>query len=300
MGSFNKPIDPPDQPCSSVVECTVTNPDPMAIVLLLALAGVVLLFLAFALAHIKTARSLLEEERERIAAEAEAFAAFARRVADVEADGQPLADGGPRVTTTIGSPPGDGVEQVREAYRNTVMSVPHYEAEYDESLHRNMALEFGGDVAGAVDGTGHLTPQLQATLVERSRTAHDQRVSLLRQLEAEGEALEDADRTMECCRRSADRIADAPIERYSYDELLAEWRLLEDRQEDVETLLTERQETVQERDRENGTRRSGPSFEEYLYGPMDVTYPVLATGTAVRERLGEARQRVSRTLASRT
>jgi hypothetical protein len=80
MGSFNKPIDPPEQPCSSVVECTVTNPDPMAVVLLVALAGLLLVFLAFALAHIKTARSLLAEERERIAAEAEAFASFARRV----------------------------------------------------------------------------------------------------------------------------------------------------------------------------------------------------------------------------
>lgn len=300
MGSFNKPVDPPEQPCASVVECAVTNPDPVALVLLLAFAGLVLLFVAFALAHIKTARSLLEEERERIAAEAEAFASFARRVADIDVQSHPLTDGGPTATTTIGTPPDDGVEAVRDAYRDTVMSVPHYEEEYDESLPRNMGLEFGADVAGAVEGGGSMPPQLQATLVERSRTAHDQRASLLRQLETEAEALDDADRSLQRCRRTADRIADAPLERYSYGELLSEWRLLDDRQAEADALLAERQETVQERDRTNGTQGDGPSFEDYLYGPMEVTYPVLAAGTAVVERLGEARTRVTRALATRT
>jgi hypothetical protein len=284
MGSFQKPIDPPKQPCSSVVDCAVTNPDPMALVLLLAAAAVLLLFVAFALAHIKTARSVLEEERERIREEAEAFATFAREVADVEAASRPLADGGPMVRT-VRPPSDDGIEAVKEAYRDTVMSVPHYDAEYDESLSRNMRLEFGDDVAGAVD---------------RGRTAHDQRMSLLDQLDTEAEALDDADGTLEQCRRTADRIADAPLERYAFDELAAEWRLLEDRREAADTLLSDRQETIQERDRENGTRRRGPSFEEYLYDPMDVTHPVLAAGTSVLDRLEEARRQVARALAGRT
>jgi hypothetical protein len=299
MGSFQKPIDPPKQPCSSVVDCAVTNPDPMALVLLLVAAGVLLLFVAFALAHIKTARSVLEEERERIREEAEAFATFARQVADVEAASRPLADGGPMVRT-VRPPSDDGIEAVREAYRDTVMSVPHYDAEYDESLSRNMRLEFGDDVAGAVDRGGTLTPQLKATLVERSRTARDQRVSLLDQLDTEAEALDDADRTLERSRRTADRIADASLDRYAFDELAAEWRLLEDRREAADSLLTERQEAVQERDRENGTRRRGPTFEEYLYGPMDVTHPVLAAGTSVLDRREEARRQVASALARRT
>lgn len=300
MGSFSKPVDPPDQACSSVVECTVSNPDPMAVVLLLAFAGVVLVFLAFAVAHISTARSLLEEERARIADEAEAFASFGRRVAAVDVPDQPRADGGPTATKTLETPGGDGIDAVREAYRDTVMSVPHYEVEYDESLARNMHHEFGADVAGAVERGGSLTPQLQATLVDRSCTAHDQRVSLLRQFETEDEALDAADRTLQRCRRSADRITDAPLERYTYDELFAEWRLIDDRQTAADAVLAERQETVQDRDRANGTSGDEPSFEEYLYGPMEVTYPVLAAGTAVAERLGDARVRVSRALASRS
>lgn len=300
MGTFNKPIDPPEQTCSSVVECAVSNPDPMALVILIALAGVVLLGLTFALAHLGTARSLLAEERERLAEEAEAFASFARQVADVEADGRTVTDGGPTRRVAAPTPSNDGLETVRDAYRDTVMSVSHYEEEYGESLRRNMRLEFGDDVAGAVDRGGTLTPQLRATLVERSRTAHDQRASLLEQLDAEAEALDAAEGTLERCERTADRIADAPLEDCDYDELAAEWRLLDDRKAEATALLADRQETIQERDRRAGTPRDGPRFEEYLYGPLPVTHPVLAAGTSVVDRLEAARSRVERSLASRT
>lgn len=279
----------------------MTNPDPMALVALLAASGVVLLFVTLALAHIDAARSLLEEERTRIADEAAAFGAFARRVADVEPATTPVTDGGPTASTSLETTPGDdSLAAVREAYRETVMDVPHYDEEYDESLARNMSLEFGEDVAGAVENGTPLTPQLKATLVERSRTARRQRASLLTKFEEEAEALDDAERTLATCRRTAERIRDADLARYSFDELAAEWRLLAERQSDAEALLEQRQRTVQERERTTGTRPGGPSFEEYVYGPMDVTHPVLAAGTTVADRLDDARERVERALASAT
>jgi hypothetical protein len=299
--AYRKPISPPEQTCTSVVDCAVSNPDPMALVVLLATAGVLLLFAALALAHIDAARSLLEEERTRIADEAAAFATFARRVADVEAATTTVTDGGPTASRTLETAPGDDrLTPVREAYRETVMAVPHYDEEYGESLARNMSLEFGEDVASAVESGGALTPQLKATLVERSRTARRQRASLLAQLEAEREALSKGESTLRSCRRTADRIADADLSRSSFDELRSEWRLLEDRREDAEALLAERQETIQDRERSATARPGGPSFEQYLYDPMSVTHPVLAAGTTVVDRLDGARERVEKALASAT
>lgn len=298
---YQKPISPPESTCSNVVECAVTNPDPVALALLVAAAGVVLLVVTLALAHIASARSLLEEERKRVAAEAEAFGAFARRVADVDTASTPVTDGGPTGTTTLSSArPADGLETVREAYRDTVMGVPHYEEEYDEALPTNMRLEFGEDVAEAVDRGPALTPQLRATLVERSRTARSQRLELHRQLAAEAEALEDAQEALERCRNSAARIEAADLDEQTFDDLVAEWRLLTDRQDAAEAVLEGRQETVQTRERENKTRGRGPSFEEYLYEPLETTYPVLSTGTDLIDRLDRARNRVERAIASRS
>jgi hypothetical protein len=299
--AYRKPISPPDSTCSNVVDCAVTNPDPVALAMLVAAALAFLLLLTVAVSHVTEARSLLDEERTRIADEAEAFATFARRVADVETATTPVTDGGGTATTALGTaPPDDRLERVRDAYRDTVMAVPHYDAEYGESLPRNMGLEFGEDVAVAVEEGGDLTPQLQATLVERSRTARRQRTALLGQLETEAEALDDAEATLERCRRTAERLGDDPLDGYSYDELLAEWRLLEDRKDDADALLTERQQTLQERDRSTASHHDGPTFEQYLYGPMEPTHPVLAAGTSVVDRLDAAGRRVLRVLASRT
>lgn len=308
--AYRKPISPPEPGCSDVLECALADPDPFALVMLAVAAGVVLLAVTVALAHIAGARSLLEEERQRIADEAEAFGAFARRVADVDVARTPATDGGPRGPGIPGGPtktaamrtPGtnEGLDAVRDAYRETVMGVPHYEAEYDESLATNMSLEFGEDVASAIEGGAMLTPQLKETLVERSRTARRQRMELLRQLGSEAEALDDAEKTLRRCRKSADRIEDASLEERTFDDLVAEWRLLEDRQETAEAVLTERQEHVQERDRKTGTRPGGPSFEEYLYERHEVTYPVLAEGSSLVDRLERAKNKVERALATHT
>lgn len=299
--AYRKPISPPEPTCTQPLECALTNPDPVALVLLVAAAGVVLLFVSIGLAHVTGARSLLDEERARIAAEAEAFGAFARQVANAEVTTTPVTDGGPVVTTTIEAAPSDeALGVVREAYHDTVMAVPHYDEEYDESLATNMRLEFGEDVADAVERGAALTPQLKATLVDRSRTAQHQRGSLLRQLDGEADALDEAEAVLCRCRRSADRLQEAHLGRCSFDELTAEWRLLEDRRAEAEQLLAERQEVLGERGHETGGRPGGPSFEEYLYEPMDVTHPVLAAGIDVVDRLERARSRVERALASRT
>lgn len=299
--TFRKPISPPEPTCSEFLECALTNPDPVQLALLVGAAGVLLLFLTLALGHIAGARSLLEEERERIADEAEAFASFTRRIAEVDVATARVTDGGPAMTTALEAPQSDGeIQTVKDAYRDTVMSVPHYEAEYDESLRTNMSLEFGDDVANAVDRDETLTPQLKGTLIDRSRTARRQRVVLLGQLDGERDALEDAETSLRHCRRSADRIEDASFEDSSFDELAAEWRLLEDRRQAAEALLEDRQETITHRERETGIRPGGPSFEEYLYDPMDVTYPVLSEATSLVERIEAARRRVENALASST
>lgn len=298
---YRKPISPPEPTCSDVIECAMTNPDPVQVALLVAAAGIVLLFLVLALSHIKGARSLLDAERERIADEAEAFATFASRVTEIDVAAEPVTDGGPARTLALDAPPppDDGIEAVKDAYRDTVMAVPHYEEEYDESLATNMRMEFGDDVSEAVDDGGPLSPQLKRTLVERSRTAQRQRRALRAQLDGESEALDDARTTLRHCRQSADRIEEASLEDCSFDELAAEWRLLEDRRRAAEALLEDRQETIQHRDREAGVRPGGPSFEEYLYDPLETTYPILSEATNLVDRLEDARRRVERTLATR-
>jgi polyhydroxyalkanoate synthesis regulator phasin len=76
------------------------------------------------------------------------------------------------------------LQTVREAYTETVMSVPHYEREYGESLQANMAAELGTEVARQVVDGQQLTPMLYETLVaagERGVTERKEFVELLRE-----------------------------------------------------------------------------------------------------------------------
>ena len=288
---------PPEAVCTGL-ECLFA--EPLALFLFAAGTGVFVLLLALAIAHFADARDVLAEERSRIRLEAEAFATFTDRIAEIDVSTTGTAVKAPGATTVLdAATTGANLVQVRDAYSDTVMAVPHYEDEYREPLAVNMGIEFGEDVASAVRGNTGLTPQLKQTLIERSRTAHDQRVTLLGQLEGEAEALDDAERELAKVRRSAHRVEQAPLEQYDFDQLAAEWHLLSDRERECEAVVTERQESIRARERETRRVNSGPTFEEYLYDPLEVTYPVLATGTELLDRVRDARTRVENVLATR-
>ncbi|WP_456264523.1 DUF7260 family protein, partial [Aeromonas schubertii] len=56
--------------------------------------------------------------------------------------------------------PTDGLNDVQQAYRETVMSIAHYDEEYDEPLAQNLAFEVGEELAAAIMTHSQLTPYL--------------------------------------------------------------------------------------------------------------------------------------------
>lgn len=284
-----QPVEP--QTCHGLLQCASME------LLLLSATMFVLFFLA-TVVDLRDALSVVDAEQTRLRNEADAFGAFASRVADLE-PAVPRTSASPGVGTLVDTGSTDELRRIREAYRETVMAVSHYEAEYDESLARNMAVEFGDDVAAAVVHDATLTPNLKETIVQRSRQARENRLVLADYLEEESSAVGSALDTLDRVRRSVDRIEDAPIERYDYDDLRAEWYLLEDRIEECESVLTRRQETLQER-RPLGDRVDDvESLEEYIYEPLSVTYPVLTCGTRLLDRLRTVQEYVAEGMATR-
>lgn len=264
---------------------------------LVAAAAAAYLTLVFgALVHVGAARSLLEEERAQLRAEIEAFGAFQRRIAEMDAAGGGRREHG---ATTVFDATASGVppEEIERAYRETVMSVPHYETGYDEHLARNMAVEFGDDVANAVVDGADLAPYLKGTLLERSRAARSRRSELLEQLDEEAGALARVEPELTRIERSTARLEGASLAEYSFDQLAAEWYLLEDRERDCRSIVADRQRVIQDRRYGDGVRSDVPDFEAYLYGGLDVRYPVLAETTGLLERVRRIRRQVSRAIA---
>lgn len=277
--------------CQGVLECTSAE--------LLALgAAVFLLFFLATVVDLEDALSVVDSERSRILAEADAFDAFASRVAELD----PTRSGGttarPGAGTLVEASGQSQLRQVREAYRTTLMSVSHYDAEYGEPLPQNMAVEFGDDVAAAVVHDVTLTPRLKETILERSRQARDQRLTLAEYLDEEASALSRASDELGRVARTVDRMADQPLERLSPDDLRAEWYLIEDRIEECERVLRQRQETIRSRGELADRVANVDSLAEYIYEPLSVDYPILSVGTELADQLDDAQDRIARVVST--
>lgn len=285
------PTPEPDT-CHGVLECTSAE--------LLALGTVVfLLFFLVAVVDLRRALSVVDAERTRLREEARALDSFASRVADLDPTQRHLTDGGPDAGTLVESGTTSQLRAVKAAYEETMMAVSHYDEEYGEPLGRNMAVEFGDDVAAAVVQNAPLTPQLQETILQRSRRGRDRRLTLADHLADESDHLSTAADRLERVQQSADRLSAEDLDGYGYDDLRAEWYLLEDRIEECEGVLDDRQDSIQGR-RSLAERVDGvDTVEEYIYEPLPVTYPVLARGSSLLDALSAAQQRVAAELSTR-
>lgn len=222
----------------------------------------------------------VREERTELSDEAEALEAFDSRLGgiEVEAPPPPADTRLQRVPRGPADPgPSAAVARVREAYRETVMSVPHYDRIYGESLAENLAAELGPELAAMLDGDGPttFTPARRNALRSAVRSVAHQRRELVETLDRE---LASLDRAAEACSPVAARVARpgphdpsalaADIDRL--DEVVA------DRQEHFATAV------------ERGL--SGRlAFCEYLYGDAPWTFPVLSACARLRDRIERAR-----------
>ena len=228
--------------------------------------------------RIPDARSIVRREREVATVERQAFARFAERVENVETTTAPTAAQPTASALAVQSPESDGMRAVREAYRGTVMAMPHYEEEYGEDLWTDMAIEFGSDTATAVAENDTLTPQLKTALVEASRRAHQKRASFIRTLKTEYAALAEAEDTLTAVDEKTTRIAQTAdshrslddAARQSADANVSAYRHLETLEDDCERELRTRQNRL---DRDDGPTES--NLQEYLYASRSWTYPVL-------------------------
>lgn len=122
------------------------------------------------LTRIPDAIETAEHEQCRTKSERVAFERFAAEIRELDATDAGATVHGPFLHDPADTA-GDSTDVVRDLYRETVMSVDHYETEYDEPLETNLMAELGPDLATAVTTTETLDPPLQQALAQASDTA---------------------------------------------------------------------------------------------------------------------------------
>ncbi|GAA0526389.1 hypothetical protein SAMN04488066_102107 [Halorubrum aquaticum] len=308
--AFRIPSEPALEPeCTSLsCELSAAATEP-GVVTAVAIAGLLALV---TFAYVRDAETVCRRERRRVTDEHDAFEEFADRVAALDPcpteTTEPSAAAPSQLVGTRRNGGGRAVGDVRlrrvlDTYRDTVMSLPHYSEEYDETVAESLAAELGPDTTVSLASNGTLSPALQSALVDRSRRAAAARRSLADAIDVELDALADAEESLSGIDRRRSRLnqhLDGIPHGRRADASIDVWERLDDLESECDAVAADRQSTLRDPpmspERVAGDCETG--FYEYLYAPMDgPNHPVLASVATVVDRIREDRDRVARRIA---
>lgn len=283
--------------CSTTAGCFEALAVSMAALLLWAGFATGLLFAPRG--HVRDAAAAIKRECVAVAAERRAFGRFADRLADVPA--QQLSQSAQGSVLTASSPAtGAGMAAVEEAYRETVMAVDHYEADYDEPFGEHLASEFGEQVASAVLTNDRLSPQVKSALLTGAREGCQQRTRYIEALNGERERIEQDGELFETVHEECEAVDGNRLRRRPFEDLQDRLERLDRQQQSLSERLQARQERLQKGISFGWQRRDAESLNRYLYADLDTIYPVLADGTELLQRLKDVESRLVTALTART
>lgn len=217
---------------------------------------------------VSTAEQLVATEHEEVDSERQAFERFRDRVVGIDTVSMSKSP-------TPGQRPGlvqsrsRSVERVRSAFRETVMSVDHYDDVYGEPLDEHFAAELSSELAAGLQQDAHsqFTDLYKRTLVAAVRSAIDRRETFCDSLESERTSLE----------ASRDAL-DAAMDELDGTRVPA--GVGGDFTDTLDDVARRRQEALA--GRTSSPRTDGHDLCVYLYGECDWTYPVLTALTRLR------------------
>jgi hypothetical protein len=226
------------------------------------------------LAPLETARDRVATESDQLCAERDAFEAFAERVASVPAE-TPSNRPTTRQSLLVGSG-NDGARRLREAFRETVMAVDHYEAEYDEPLGVHAEGELGPEPASVLAGAGPVVAASKRALSGAVAQSIERRSAMLDHLDREAESLDAAAATL---RDVVAAMDDHPAEGRAGER--AGEAALADVDSRLDGVLAERQALLHER--RSTFADTGADLCTYLNGTSGGwTYPVLSVVASLK------------------
>lgn len=217
---------------------------------------------------VSTAEAVVAEEYEEVEAERAAFEAFADRVGGLDTVSMARPTPQSQRPGLVQSRPRCG-QRLRSAFRETVMSVEHYDDLYGETLEEHFAAELSPELlAGLQEGAGsQFTDLYKRTLLGAVETAVDQRETFCEILDNERASLETSAGELEALVDDLDGTRVPAAHRGEFADTLDE-------------VARQRQETFA--GRTSSPRTDGHDLCSYLYADCAWTYPVLTAVTRLR------------------
>lgn len=234
---------------------------------------------------IDTAIELLRRERSLVSAEQRAYEEFATEVQSLSISGHPFDTGS--ALQFAGPKRGEStLEKIRNLYHDTVMSVPDFEREYNESFEEHFSAEFGPDVSSLLFDTQAVPPSIKPLIRTHADRVIRDRETILDGIDQEERSLRDSQTDLEPIHRYTVGLRSDDIVVASDPELERMYDRSIECSSQLESIIQRRQREVVEINRQT-SGATDVFLQEYLYQETTVSYPVLSTATRKMSRLKE-------------
>jgi hypothetical protein len=259
-------------------------------------------------ARLRDALDAVRVERRRTADERQAFEAFRSRVRRIAPEttspaGAPANASGAAERATDASrfrgatrSSGPGLVAIRNAYAETVMSVPHYEDEYNDTYERSLAEEFTPELAVALTREPTLRERSRSSLLTKTTEAIRRREAFLERLESESASVSRARETLSSIAEEVESFSRREFEAERFGALDAYRARLNVLGEKCDEVAARRQRERVDGERWANGGEVASDVQTYLYRELSVTYPVLAAVAGIGERIESVRLDVERAL----
>ena len=225
---------------------------------------------------IESAKETVQIEQRRVTDEIEAYEQFTTKLTTISDTSRSHTTQG-AFDSTVEAGLTSETSSIKNLFEETVMSVPHYEEDYDESFIEHIAAEFTPEIALLLHETDWLTEQHTSVLDSYIRSAITERKDLVQALELEYESVDHIGSQVHELSQQLLKISRREFTTMDFGALEAHWHRLEQIKTICDSIAADRQELIDSPTRAVVCSNSDISMSRYLYQDLAYDYPILAT-----------------------
>jgi len=222
---------------------------------------------------ISAAITQVEIEQSRLSDEQTAFERFRARIEEIAPDQAVPKE---RLIGYEQQTSARTLATVREAYAETVMSVPHYDEDYDDTYEQSIHAEFGPEIAVLLTQSNQFTPATKSTLLAGVDEAIDQRTEFKKVSQRELKSLRSAAAEVEPISNTLTSLSTTDFDSASFGALDAYLHQTDVLITDCDEIAKQRQQELAKIERSWQSAASSLDLTAYFYQSLPVTHPVLA------------------------
>lgn len=232
-------------------------------------------------------------ERAQTEAEYDAFVTFGERISDRQLTHSSCSHAGSpgSVMTTHQKQAQSHVAQrlnmIRSAYEETIMSLPFYSDEYDDTYFESICEEFGSEIATALTTPECFGPAALKALFDRIETAKSERQRHIKACTRERDSIETAADRVIPIDEELSALTSVNFDSQSFGALDAHHNRLSILADHCESAAQTRQKTIQQQREFYNISQADMDVTAYFYREYDITYPVLAMCSDLTTRITE-------------